>query len=461
MEQLDMFEVLYDKLPIRRNIKLGTFFSGIGSPEMALTELSEEFDFNYESMFYSEIDKYAIKAYCAIHNQVEDECLGSITDIKGIDLPYCDVWVGGFPCQDISLAGKGKGFDPDSETRSSLGFEMIRLLKEVTKKPMYVVFENVANITSKNKSCTHCKDSIYYPHERTCKCGKTYLKTNLAVLQQLKDELKMLGYTLNDDKLNAKDHGIPQNRNRYFLVAVLGEYSFKFPSPIKLELRLKDMLEDEVDDRYYLSDKMMKYIYSADDDNKKNGSGTYQVSKNSLQIDRDIAVSVTTREGNTRADSSNYITIPENAKVVGNVNPSGKGMNGNVYQGDISPTLTTNKGEGIKILEATKQGYAIARDGDGVDVSYLDSETRRGRVQEEMSGTIQCNDSLGVVESDLRIRKLTPKECYRLMGFKDEAFERAAKVISNSQLYKTAGNSIVVKVLEAIFTNLFMVKGSY
>jgi DNA (cytosine-5)-methyltransferase 1 len=463
MEQLDMFEVLYDKLPTRNNIKLGTFFSGIGAPEMALTELSKEFDFNYESMFYSEIDKYAIKGYCAIHNQKEDDCLGSITDIKGTDLPYCDLWFGGFPCQDISLAGKGKGFSLESESRSSLGWEMIRLLREVKEKPMYVVFENVAAI---------------------------FNNTHRPILNIFKRDLEELGYTLYNDLLNAKDYGIPQNRNRYFLLAILGKYNYKFPKPIKLELRLKDMLEDEVDEKYYLSDKMMKYIYSADGDNKKNGSGTYQVSKNSLQIDRNGAVSVTTREGNTIADSSNYISTQQlnNPK---HSNERVYGVNG------VSPTLNTMQGGNrqpfIQIPEATKKGYAIAKDGDGVDVSYPDSETRRGRVQEEMSGTIQCNDNLGVVtkvigskqknafigdgsitssltsamgsggghtpmvEFDhLRIRKLTPKECYRLMGFSDEAFERAAKVISNSQLYKTAGNSIVVDVLKAIFMNLFM-----
>jgi DNA (cytosine-5)-methyltransferase 1 len=353
MEQLDMFEVMYDKLPTRNNIKLGTFFSGIGAPEMALTELSKEFDFNYESMFYSEIDKYAIKGYCAIHNQVEDDCLGSITDIKGVDLPYCDIWVGGFPCQDISLAGKGKGFDPDSETRSSLGFEMIRLLKEVVKKPMYVLFENVANITSENKLCTHCKDSIYYPHERICKCGKTYLKTNLAVLQQLKNELKSLGYTLNDDKLNAKDYGIPQNRNRYFLVAILGEYSFKFPNNVKLELRLKDMLEDEVEEKYYLSDKAIAKIY--------------------------------------RGDSGKFIS--KDKETCGTIIAS--------Y-------------------------YKIPRDG-----IYI----------EDLKGK----------------RRLSPQEVYRLMGFENEAFERAEKVISNTQLYKTGGNSIVVKVLKEMFKNLFRI----
>ena len=199
-------------------------------------------------------------------------------------------------------------------------------------------------------------------------------------------------------------------------------------------------------------------------------------------------------------------------KSVGNTNPSGRGMNGNVFDSDyLCPTLTTNKGEGIKILikNATKKGYLIANDGDGIDTAYPDSKTRRGRVQKNMAHTITTDDSKGVVigtiytnvskrfqrgvyknlsrtvkannhdlsvviaasrgrypknpsglktmsGQDLRIRKLTPKECWRLMGCTDEDFHKAEQVNSNSQLYKQAGNAIVVDVLEAIFKQMFL-----
>ena len=125
-------------------LKVGTFFSGIGSPEKALQKLKEENiikDFKVE--FFSEIDKSAIKSYCAIHNIDESLNLGDITKIKGIELPYCDLWIGGFPCQDISCAGKMRGFDSNTSTRSSLGWEMIRLLREVNEKPKVVIFENL------------------------------------------------------------------------------------------------------------------------------------------------------------------------------------------------------------------------------------------------------------------------------------------------------------------------------
>lgn len=157
-------------------------------------------------------------------------------------------------------------------------------------------------------------------------------------------------------------------------------------------------------------------------------------------------------------------------KSVGNTNPSGRGMNGNVFDSDyLCPTLTTNKGEGIKILikNATKKGYLEATDGDGIDTAYPDSKTRRGRVQKNMAHTITTDDSKAVIVQkprgfnavelpEYRIRKLTPKECWRLMGCSDEDFHKAEQVNSNSQLYKQAGNAIVVDVLEAIFTQMFL-----
>lgn len=177
-------------------IRVGTFFSGIGAPEKAFQKLKEEKIIkDYRIEFFSEIDKNAIKSYCAVHNVDESLNLGSITEIKGNELPYCDIWIGGFPCQDISCAGKMKGFDLKSATRSSLGWEMIRLLREVKNKPKYVVFENVENITSK-------------PFRET--------------LSLFKQDLINLGYTLYDKVLDATKYDMPQTRKRYFLVAILG-----------------------------------------------------------------------------------------------------------------------------------------------------------------------------------------------------------------------------------------------
>lgn len=212
----------------KNTIKVGTFFSGIGSPEKALEKLkNEKFIDDYKVEFFSEIDKNAIKSYCAIHDVDESLNLGSITSIKGEDLPYCDLWIGGFPCQDISCAGKMRGFDFESSTRSSLGWEMIRLLREVKEKPKYVIFENVAMITSKK-----FKDTL-----------------NL-----FKEDLMSLGYTLYDELLCATDYEIPQTRMRYFLVAILdNQKEFIFPDKVESNIKLKDFLEHEVDEKYYLT----------------------------------------------------------------------------------------------------------------------------------------------------------------------------------------------------------------
>ena len=234
-------------------IKVGSFFSGIGSPEKALERLKQEgYIKDYCLEFFSEIDKNAIKSYCAIHNVDENLNLGSIINIKGENLPYCDLWIGGFPCQDISCAGKMKGFNLKSSTRSSLGWEMIRLLKEVKAKPKVVIFENVKMITSK-------------------KFEKT--------LELFKNDLIKLGYTLYDKVLNAKDYGIPQSRERYFLVAILNSnFSFEFPKPVNNNLIFKDFLEKRVNEKYYLTNQEDKIIDNkAFFKDKKNDVFRYEV----------------------------------------------------------------------------------------------------------------------------------------------------------------------------------------
>lgn len=238
-------------------IKVGTFFSGIGAPEKAFQRLKREGTIkDYKLEFFSEIDKNAIKLFCAIHNVAETLNLGCITDIKGINLPYCDIWIGGFPCQDISCAGRMRGFDFKSSTRSSLGWEMIRLLREVKEKPKYVIFENVANITSKAFSET---------------------------LKLFKQDLIELGYSLYDKVLNAVDYGIPQTRKRYFLIAILdNNKKFKFIGGNGCNKALIDYLEKKVDEKYYLTDGNYEII---DDNNvllynKKKLNRTYEININ-------------------------------------------------------------------------------------------------------------------------------------------------------------------------------------
>ena len=336
----------------------------------------------------------------------------------------------GSPCQDFSLAGKQAGGDKDSGTRSSLMYETIRIVEEL--KPKYVIWENVKNLLSKKHR--HNFD--------------TYLET-----------MTQLGYMNYYQVLNAKDYGIPQNRERVFTVSIRSDIDtgFTFPEKQELKLKLKDMLEENVDEKYYLSEKMIKYITA---DNEK-----WAGNNDKSLINKTVASAINTGEGSRRCDASNYISnsINDNFNLKEVVRKYGvfdtdksKHQAGSVYDSNgISPTLDTMQGgyrqPCIEIKNNTKKGYLEAHDGDGV---YTNVSTKRGTVQKEMIQTLTTFQDKGVVMNDLRIRKLTPKEYWRLMGFDDEDFEKASQVNSNTQLYKQAGNSICVPVLIAILNNI-------
>lgn len=355
-------------------VKLLELFGGIGACSKALKRLNIPF----EIVDYVEIDKYAVASYNAMHGtnfQPQDVT----TWDKDIEV---DLIMHGSPCQDFSLAGKQAGGDKGTGTRSSLMWHTVRIVEKL--KPKYVVWENVKNLLSKKHR--HNFDA--------------YLKT-----------MEDLGYTNYYQVLNAKDYGIPQNRERVFTISILGDRTFEFSKPFPLKLKLKDLLEDEIDEKYYLSDKMMDYMTGVNQKPSKFPRGE-RFSQNINRKNQDIANSVTTNAGNRPTD--NFIKVKNN----------------------------------------TKKGYLEAYEGDGV---YTNTSTKRGTVQKDIIQTLTTFQDKGVVMSDLRIRKLTPKECWRLMGFQDEDFEKAEKVNSNTQLYKQAGNSIVVNVLEAILKELFKV----
>lgn len=362
-------------------LKILELFGGIGACSKALERLG----IDYEIADYVEIDKYAVKSFNAIHNtnfEPQDICTWD-KDIK------VDLIMHGSPCQDFSLAGKQAGGDKDSGTRSSLMYETIRIVEKL--KPKYVIWENVKNLLSKK----HIHNF------------NAYLET-----------MEQLGYTNYYQVLNAKDYGIPQNRERVFTISIRNDIDtdFKFPPKQELKLKLKDMLEDEVDEKYYLIDKYLEF--------------------------------------------TNFYTIPRNS--------DGKLINGSYnrvwkedkYCGSINLTKKQEVGC-LYIKNATKQGYKEAYEGDGVNISSR-MKYQRGNVQKESIQTLTTsggNDRGVVLKSKLlfdglRIRKLTPKECWRLMGFDDEDYEKASKVNSNTQLYKQAGNSICVPVLEAILKEL-------
>lgn len=367
-------------------IKVLELFGGIGACSKALEKLGVPF----EIVDYVEIDKYAVKSFNAIHGtnfEPQDICNWD----KNINV---DLIMHGSPCQDFSLIGKQAGGDEGSGTRSSLMYETIRIVKDL--RPKYVIWENVKNIlSSKHK---HNFDAYI-------------------------TQMRLLGYQSYYKVLNSKDYGIPQNRERVFTVSIRGDvnsygchvFNYQFPYPQELVIKLKDLLEDNVPEKYYLSDKMINYISSI-------GTASYRNCDSKINLD--IARPLTT-EQNKRAGTTNY----------------------------LSDDLPSNYDLSIKIRNATKQGYLLASEGDGIDISRR-MHYHRGTVQKQMIQTLNTSQDRGVIVENLRIRKLTPKECWRLMGFDDLDFEKASKVCSDTQLYKQAGNSIVVNVLVEILRNL-------
>lgn len=407
-------------------MKVLSLFSGIGAFEKALDRL----EVSYELVNYCEIDKYAAKAYSMIHGCSEEKNLGDITKVDTSKLPSdIDLTTYGFPCQDISLAGKQRGFEAEGErTRSGLFFEALRIIEDV--KPRIAIAENVKNLTSKK-----------------------FKKEFDIVLSSL----EQAGYNNYWQVLNAKDYGIPQNRERVFIVSIRKDVDngmFEFPDPFELELRLKDMLENEVDEKYYLSQELTEKIRYRLGDKEYNLLGGMQ--KNQSVKEDGISTTLTSSMG---AGGGYVPMINEPVRKYGIFDDEkGKHQAGSVWETEgLAPTLDTMQGgyrqPCIEIKEKTKKGYKEAYEGDGI---YLDRpHQKRGCVQHGMVQTLKTSgNDVGVVTKSLRIRKLTPLECFRLMGFGDEDFNKIVG-ISNTQLYKMAGNSIVVNVLVHLFKSLF------
>lgn len=234
-EQLDLFAEEYPEFQTDKKIRLITTFSGIGSQEMALKRLGVDFEI-YKAV---EFDKYAIASYNAIHGTNFPTL--DIRDIHGEDLEivdrdkYCYIMFYSWPCTDLSLAGKQAGMEEGSGTRSSLLWEVKRIIGELKDNlPDILISENVPQCHS---------------------------DSNIAAFEKWILFLRKLGYSNLYQDLNAKDFGVPQNRERCFMVSILGTYDFKFPREIPLEKVMLDILEDEVDEKYFItSEKADKLI---------------------------------------------------------------------------------------------------------------------------------------------------------------------------------------------------------
>ena len=364
------------------NLRVFEAFAGIGTQRMALKRAG----IPHEVVAISEIDRHAIKAYTAIHGDTTN--MGDIREITSGDVPDHDLFTYSFPCQDISIAGKKRGFTAGSGTRSSLLWECERIISD--KRPKYLLLENVKALVNRH--------------------NRPGFEEWLAVLEGY-------GYTNYWKVLNAKNYGVPQNRERVFCVSIHGEHKpFEFPEPVPLTVRAIDLLEDEVDERYYLSEKIARRFTLTP------------------RLETEIKIYGHVK---TRLDTSGYRYLV--------YDPRG-----------IMTCLTGTEAKFPKLLAiGASRGRNPADPSDRTAgmPTVQRIEINRDGVSNTLS-TVQ-KDNL-VVESAhrIRIRHITPREAWRLMGISDQDYDKASTVASKTQLYKMAGNAIAVPVLEALFTQM-------
>ena len=507
---------------------------------------------------FCEFDKYATKSYCAVHNVDESLNLGDITKVDETQLNDFTMMCGGSPCQDFSVAGKQAGaewtcadcghkYNPleahwstrdkcpicgsqnIEKTRSSLLVEYLRILR--VKHPKFAMYENVKNIV-----------------------GKQFKKT----FDMFIAELNEYGYNTYWKVLNAKDYGIPQNRERVFTISIRNDINKEFKANNKNNEQkilvcgklnssqdgivcnpngispthvaghgncpkvvcpciTPDRLNKRQNGRRFKTNDEPMFTLTAQDRhgvletntlNFIGGIGEKDIVGDNKSLSRNypqgnrvydannIACSQTANGGGIGGKTGLYLvgnldgkyeqsnrvyseegiapTIMSNSRKtctggynspkimqIGMLDIKGNEQIRRVYSEEgISPTLNTMQGGNTqpkvmyKVRQATKQGYDIAEESDSINLEQPNSTTRRGIVDNKIANILTCSCNQAVV-NEYRIRKLTPLECYRLMGFDDEDFYKASALNSNSQLYKQAGNSICVNVLEEIFKNLF------
>ena len=432
-------------------------FAGYGSQSIALRNLGIE----YEVVAISEIDKYAIKAYEAIHGPTNN--LGDISKIDPKDIPDHDLFTYSFPCQDLSVAGKQAGLGKG--TRSGLLYECEKVIE--AKKPKYLLLENVKNLVGK-KFKPQFDEWLSY--------------------------LEGLGYTNYWKVLNAKNYGVPQNRERVFVVSILGKHEpYEFPKPIPLDKCIADILEDEVDEKYYLSEDIQKRFKITNQN--KNIIGTTKpefrtigqrdlvYNKNGIMgalvatdykqpkqiLEHKIYQNVRVRKYDV--DTDKLKKTLKNAK-----NKSGLTIKDIAHKLNINKTTVEHWFRNDNCFSIPDEDIwldlkkLLGITTDEFDKSIMEFEIKpneydmSNRVYHEngIAPTLTASGESGakkIIGGDFRIRKLTPRECFRLIGMRDDDIDKIqATGISNTQQYKMAGNSIVVNVLEAIFGELFNIK---
>ena len=390
MTQLSVFECAFPPIKTKKKIRLIELFAGIGAQAKALENLGADF----EHWKVCEYDKYAVRSYNAIHGTSFKP--SDIRNIHGKDLEISDlekyfyIMTYSFPCQDLSTAGKQRGMKKGEGTRSGLLWEVERILHELSRcgqLPQMLLMENVPAV--------HGKRNV----------------EDFADWIMLLDDF---GYQSYWKDLNASDFGIPQNRDRCFMVSVLGRYSFSFPKGFPLEKSLEDMLEEEVAEKYFLSEdrveKMQRDPYKTNRYIHENGSGNIRSAHES------------------RGTSC--------VEVCRTIRTGGGGSLDKKHMWDLVSVCVKSKIGQLKgSFESAGRVYSAS------EVCQT-TNTCGGGWREPM------------IEHDKIVRRLTERELFRLMGFSDDDFDKASKVNSSTQLKKQAGNSIVVPILEAIFKQI-------
>lgn len=382
-----------------KQMKFLDLFAGIGGFRLGMESAG------HECVGFCEIDKYARASYKAIHNtegEIELHDITRVTDESIRRFGSVDVICGGFPCQAFSIAGHRRGFE---DTRGTLFFEICRFASVL--RPKYLFLENVRGLLN---------------HD-----GGTTFETIIRTLDEL-------GYDVEWQVLNSKNFGVPQNRERVFIIGHLRGERTRNVFPINGESEQSDHQPPKIE------------IIG----NTKNPNGTRKGTRSVVYGSGGVVGTLTA----TDYKEPKQVAIKQFGILQPNFNQCGV-----VYETDgIAPTIRAYQGGGlepkIRVKEATSKGYAEAEVGDSVNLSHPNSKTRRGRVGKQVANTLLTGESQGVIEPDFRIRKLTPRECWRLQGFPDWAFDKAQEVNSNSQLYKQAGNSVTVNVIAAIAKEL-------
>lgn len=371
------------------------FFSGVGGFRHGL-ELA-----GMKCIGFCEKDKFARKSYEAMYDTKGEWFHDDITTIDPLRLPKADLWCAGSPCQNVSIAGKRAGLYGE---RSGLFFTFVELIKSQKEedKPEWVLLENVKGLLSSGG-------------------GRDYLDY-LSILDES-------GYDLEWQVFNSKDYGVPQNRERIYTIGHLRRKGRRKVLPLSRESssHLKQLVGGMQSYRVYDPSGIATTLV---------GEGGGLGAKTGLYlIDQSLTEPKLTEEA--RCITARYTAGATKRSA----------MNSGVLE--VQPILI----QGIKVRNGTKQGYQLAEVGDSVDLSYPSSLTRRARVGRGIAHNLSCSCQMGAVVWNgrvVKIRRLTPKECFRLQGFSDDLFEKAKAVNSDAQLYKQAGNGVTVPVVYAI-----------